>query len=401
MTRTGGVSVGLASLARGLFSAATAAIAVICRYAAFVITDSAFLTGLLDTAYTLAFAGAAYWLASGRAPMSARTSIVVGGLVSAAATAVVGLLTPLREYVWLVLLLLVIGVVTGLNYPAWYSLLRGGREVNELREWIGTYESVRIGAILVGTAGSGLVAHQLGLEATMVLVASVFAAVGLLALAFPRQRVGDPSQPEHTEPPPVHFDVAIHRRIRLLLGLLAAMQLMVAPIIAVTPVLAVEGVDGGIAHVGVLFALFSAGAALQFVAMNAVARGVRAPVLVAITVALMLGSAVLAAVWDTVVSAGLLMASFGFGVASIGTLVNAEIQTSLPEALRDQYVSKYALIAAIPFAVGSGLWGLTADFVPVPNIAVVSTVLIAAALLLVWRWVRGRGVDYGGPSMRN
>ncbi|OOK75866.1 putative membrane protein [Mycobacterium kansasii] len=57
-------------LARGLIAAATAAFATMWRYAGFAFTNSAFLTGLLDTAYTLAFAIASYWLTIRRAPLS-------------------------------------------------------------------------------------------------------------------------------------------------------------------------------------------------------------------------------------------------------------------------------------------------------------------------------------------
>lgn len=68
------------------------------RYAGFAFTNSAFLTGLLDTAYTLAFAIASYWLTIRRAPLSGRTVIVASGLISAAVIMVMALLTPLHAY---------------------------------------------------------------------------------------------------------------------------------------------------------------------------------------------------------------------------------------------------------------------------------------------------------------
>lgn len=181
-------AVGLArlTLARGLFSAGNAAIAVVWGYAVFVINNSAFLTGLLDTGYTLAFAAASSWLTIRHQLLAARTSIVVNGLISATVTAAVGLLTALNDYVWLLLLVVVIGVGTGVNYPAWFAQLRRGRDGNELHGQIGTYESFRVVAVLSGTAGGGLLAHVLGLKPTTLLIAVAFATGGLLALTFPR-----------------------------------------------------------------------------------------------------------------------------------------------------------------------------------------------------------------------
>lgn len=394
VTRTGSKAVGLArlSLTRGLISAATAAVAIVWRYAAFVFSNSAFLTGLLDTAYTLAFAAASYWLTTRRTPLSGRISIVASGLISAAVTVVLALLIPLHAYLWLLLPAIVIGVVMGVNYPAWYSQLRRGRDSNELHGQIGPYEAFRVVAVLGGTAGGGLVAHLLGLESTTLLIAVVFAAGGALALTFPRSDAEAPPDREQTGNP-AHHDPEVLHRVRLLFGLLAALQLMLAPIVAVTPVLAVEGIDGGIAHVGVLFALYGAGSVLQILTTRAAASGVGVRVLVSAPLTLMLACAVLAAIRETMVSAGLLVVSFGFGVASIGTLINAEIQSSVHESVRDQRVSTLALIFSIPLAVGSGLWGLAADFLAVPTIAIITTTLTAAIaflLLVSWRRVSGR-----------
>ncbi|ETW24216.1 hypothetical protein MGAST_09745 [Mycobacterium gastri 'Wayne'] len=380
-------------MTRGLISAATASIAVVWRYAAFIFTGSAFLTGLLDTAYTLAFAAASYWLTTRGAALSGRTSIVASGLVSATVTMVMALLIPLHQYLWLLLPAMVIGAVTGVNYPAWYSQLRRGRDSNELYGQIGPYEAFRVAAILGGTAGGGLVAHLLGLQPASSLIAVVFAAGGGLALTFPRPNAvaaphrKQPGNPAHADDP------VVYHRVRLLFGLLAALQLMLAPIVAVTPVLAVEGVDGGVAQVGVLFALYATGSVLQVFTTRAAARGVGVRVLVTVPLTLMLTCAVLAAVRDTMVSAGLLMVSFGFGVASIGTLINAEIQSAVHESVRDRHVSTLALIFSIPLAIGSGLWGLAADFLAVPTIATITTLVtaaIAALLLVSWRRVSGR-----------
>ncbi|GFP51331.1 hypothetical protein LAUMK22_05251 [Mycobacterium kansasii] len=371
------------------------------RYAGFAFTNSAFLTGLLDTAYTLAFAIASYWLTIRRAPLSGRTVIVASGLISAAVIMVMALLTPLHAYLWLLLPTVVVGVVLGVIYPAWYSQLRRGRDSNELYRQLGPYEAVRVVAILIGTAGIGLVAHVLGLEPATLMIAAVFAVGGSVALTFPRSDPDDIPAPQQTETPPRPADREIDHRVRLLFGLLAALQLMLAPIVAVTPVLAVEGIDGGVAHVGLLFDLYSAGGVLQFVTTRAAAHGIGVRVLVSAPLALMLGSATAASVLDDMVSAAFLMVSFGFGVASIGTLINAEIQSSVHESERDQHVATFALILSVAFAVGSGLWGLAADFLPVPTIAIITTVstaVIAALLLVSWRRVSGRWSKSGDPG---
>ncbi|KZS69161.1 hypothetical protein A4G29_12685 [Mycobacterium kansasii] len=386
VTRTAGSTVGLVRLVltRGLISAATAAIAVIWRYAAFAFTDSAFLTGLLDTAYTLAFAAASYWMTTQRARLSGRTSIVASALISAAVVVAMALLTPSQQYLWLLLPALVIGVATGVNYPAWYAQLRHGRDSSELYGRIGVYEAFRVAAVLGGTAGGGLVAQLVGLESTTVLIAIVFAAGGSLALSFPRLHSGA-AKPEQTRPTAHPDGPEVHDRIRLWFGLLAAVQLMLAPIVAVTPVLAVASGAGGVGHVGVLFALYGAGSVLQVVTTRAASCGVSVRLLVSVPLGLMLACAVLAAVRSTTLTTGILMVSFGFGVASIGTLINAEIQTSAHESLRDRRVSTFALIFSIPLAVGSGLWGLAADFITVPTIAIMATIATAAIAALLLR----------------
>jgi len=313
---------------------------------------------------------------------------------------VLGLLLSPNDYWWRLLLVVVIGAIMGLSYPAWYALLRRGRDGDEFYGQIGIYESCRVVAVLLGTSGCGLLGRLLGLETTTVLIAVVFAAGGLLALSFPRSRAGDRMPPKRADGPVGPLDAQVHHRIRLLFGLLAAIQLMLAPIVAVVAVLAVRDDHGGVAQVGLLSSLFGAGSAAQFVTTKVAARGVNVRVLVSAILTLMLGCAVLAAVWDTAVTDALLMVSFGFGVTSIGTLINAEIQLSVPESVRDRYVSGFALVFALPLAAGSSLWGLAADYLPVPTIAVISTTstCVVAILLLAWRRVSGHRAVQGDPE---
>lgn len=383
------------SLTRGLISAASAAIAVVWGYAVFVVNHSAFLTGLLNTAYTLAFAAASSWLTMRYHGQSGRNTIVATGLIRAATVAAIALLAPLNAFGSLLSLVLVVGAATGATFPAWYSEFRRGRDGTPLHAEIGTYESFRVLAVLGGTVGGGLVAHLLGLQTTMLVIAAMYAAGGLLALTFSNAETTEPNRTAPAEPastPPGHRDRQVNHRVQLLFGLLAVLQLMLSPITAVTPVLAVEGVDGSVADVGLLIGLYGAGSVMQFITTKAAARGVGVRVLVSAPLALMLGCASLATAWDTVVSAGILMVAFGFGVASISTLINAEIQASVHESKRDKRVSTYALVFSLPQAIGSGVWGLVADFLAVPTIAIIataSTALIAFLLLVSWRQVSG------------
>lgn len=54
-------------------------------------------------------------------------------------------------------------------------------------------------AILIGTAGIGLVAHVLGLEPATLMIAAVFAVGGSVALTFPRSDPDDIPAPQQTE----------------------------------------------------------------------------------------------------------------------------------------------------------------------------------------------------------
>lgn len=388
MARAADQTISLARLSatRGLFSSATSAIAIVWGYAVFVIDNSALATGLIDAAYTLSFAAASTWLSIRNHRLAARTAVVVGGLIAASVLAVTGLVTGLRDYLWLLLLAVVIGLVTGTNYPAWYSLLRQAGGGDQLVRRIGSYESLRVVAVLGGTVSAGLIAHIMGVEPTGLLIAGAFAAGSFLALSIPRLAKRDHEVPQQARTPGVP-DADVARRVRVLYGLLAVIQLILAPIVAVTPVLAVESVGGGAAHVGILAALYGAGGALQFLVTKA-ARGAAVHVPVSAVLVLMLASATTAVVVDNFFSAGLLMASFGFGVASIGTLINAEIQSSAPESERDRRVATFALVFSLPMAVGSGLWGLGADFVTVPALAVIASGLTAAlaALVFLTQW---------------
>jgi predicted MFS family arabinose efflux permease len=253
-------------------------------------------------------------------------------------------------------------------------------------------------AVLAGALSGGLLAHHLGLQRTALVIGAVFAAAGLLALTIPRS---DASEQTGTGAKGKRRDLAapgVYRRIRLRLGLLAAIQLVLAPIVAVIPVLAIEGVDGDARHVGMLTALYGLGSMFQILATKAVLHGVAPRIVVSTCLALLVACAVWALIRDSLVSAAGLMVSFGFGVASIGTLVNTAIQTSVPEEGRDHYVARFALVYTVPLAVGSGLWGLLADFVPVPTIAVISTVLVVTLLPAAWSVARRRGESEVGSE---
>lgn len=383
-------------LTRGLFSMAAAMVAVTCGYEAFAATDSAFLTGLIDTAYTLAFAGAAFWAGRRHQPLPPRASIAVGAILAAAVIGLAGVLTPLALYSLPLLVALVVGGFMGLNYATWYSLLRRGSEGEELLGQIGTYESFRVFAVLLGSVGGGVVAHAIGFESTLLVVAAALVGGGLAVLRLPvgtkvvppegRAEAGRESDIGPTDTArtvaPGAPDVHVRRRILLMYCLLGSVQFLLAPISSVTPVLAAESHRGSVAHVGVLFGLYGLGSVLQVVTTRIAARGVAAEPLVLLLLPGMIGAALLAAVWTADVSAGLLMLSFGFGVASIGTLINGKIQASVPESMRHKYVSNFAVIFALPWAAGSAAWGLAADFVPVPTIAVFATVLVGILLAI-------------------
>jgi MFS family permease len=231
-----------------------------------------------------------------------------------------------------------------------------------------------IGGVLLGVTGAGLV---FGINAVS------FAAV-LMALFLIRT---DPARQQQQR---TVRDLLVggfaytwrHRRIRMMIVVIAVMSFFGSPVTALLPIFAADVFGQGASGFGTLAAAMGAGSVLGALAIGR--RGRVTPRLIA--GALVVQGTILilfASIPVFAVGVGLLVL-FGSAFLIVVSGTNSDIQMHVDEAVRGRVISAWLLAFGATYPAGSLLAGLLAEMWGAPATMVVGGAVCAVSGLVMW-----------------
>jgi MFS family permease len=285
---------------------------------------------------------------------------------------------------WILVLMAVLGVTTGVDIPARQSfLIQMVEDRNDLPNAIALNSSIFNAARLVGPAVAGFAIAAIG-EGWVIMVngaSYVFVIAALLAMRLPPRVL--PSQPG----PVLHrlregFTYAVgFRPIRAVLLLVATVALLGVPFTVLLPVIANDILGGGPRTLGFLMAATGLGAlsAALYLAARSSVRGLgRIIVAAAMTFGL---SLFLLAFARSLAVALPLLALAGFGMMAQMASSNTVLQTLVDDDKRGRVMSFYTMAFIGTAPLGSLLAGTVASRFGAPaTLALGGAACMAAAL---------------------
>ncbi|HEX2069401.1 MAG TPA: MFS transporter [Actinomycetota bacterium] len=306
----------------------------------------------------------------------------VSMMVSAGALAIL-VWTDQASLFWVMALTFTLGTGFTFNGTTWQaympSLVPPESMVNAIALNSAQFSMARVigpavGGVLLGVAGAGLI---FGINAIS------FLAV-LIALALIRTASG-PAQQRSTV-----RDLLVggfiytwrHRRIRMMIVVIAVMSFFGSPVTALLPIFAAEVFGKGAAGFGALAAAMGVGSVLGALAIGR--RGSVTPRLIfgalAAQGAILILFAAIPVFW---VGAALLVL-FGSAFLIVISGTNSDIQLHVDEAVRGRAISAWLLAFGTTYPAGSLLAGLLAEAWGAPATMMVGGAICAVSGLVLW-----------------
>jgi MFS family permease len=295
-----------------------------------------------------------------------------------------------------------LGAAGAIETPAYYAL------IPELVPRHQLPAAASLGAVninvarAIGPALAGLLIAKLGVGWVFALNTLSFVFIPLVLLAWRRQIVAGPEDPERFLPALraggryVRHD-PVTRRILLRLGLFVAPA---TAIWALLPLLATQRLGMSAGGYGLLLGALGVGAVLGALILPRVSARLSAnPLLLLATVAYAAASIALVLVQSRVLAFVALLPAGAAWIAVISRS-NAEIQLFLPQWVRARGLATYQMVLFGSQALGAVAWGLLAEYAGLPNAFLVAAGLLVAgvATLGIWPLIDTQGLDRA-PSM--
>jgi MFS family permease len=293
-----------------------------------------------------------------------------------------GAITPVE----LLLFTFLLGAGSALHGPAWHSSVGELVPRTELSAAVSLNSVAYNLARTTGPALGGLLVAQAGAKAAFLV--NAFSYIGLIAVLLSWRR----HVPARTLPPEAlgramlaglrYARLSPPIRTVLVRGLVFGTA--GSSIWALLPLVAKEGLGGGVATYGVLLGSLGAGAILGALGAAAARRSVAHEQVVRLaTVGFGVGTALAgASPWPVLTVLALLLT----GACWVGTLstLNFTVQISSPRWVVGRTVAIYQMVTFGGMALGSWLWGLLAADAGLTTALVAAGALMGASALLGW-----------------
>lgn len=306
----------------------------------------------------------------------------VSMMVSAGALAVL-VWTNQATLFWVMALTFTLGTGFTFNGTTWQaympSLVPPESMVNAIALNSAQFSMARVigpavGGVLLGVAGAGLI---FGINAIS------FLAV-LVALALIRT-VSGPTQERRTV-----RDLLVggfsytwrHRRIRMMIVVIALMSFFASPVTALLPIFAADVFGKGAAGFGTLAAAMGVGSVLGALAIGR--RGRVTPRLIAGALAVQGAILILFASIPVFWVGAALLVLFGSAFLIVISGTNSDIQLHVDEAVRGRAISAWLLAFGTTYPAGSLLAGLLAELWGAPATMMAGGAVCAVSGLVLW-----------------
>jgi predicted MFS family arabinose efflux permease len=295
-----------------------------------------------------------------------------------------------RIQVWQILVLAVgLGLANAFDVPARTVLVARTVEREDLPNAIALNSSIFHGTRILGPALAGLLVAAVGEGWCFLANAVSFlgAIAGLMLMRLP------PWEPRSDHPPVfahllegVRF-VRGHRRVRLLLLLLAAVCLMGMPYTVLMPIFADGILHGGPRAMGLLMAASGLGAVLGAGTLAGRSR-IRGLEKIAWLGAAAVGLTLACFAYSRVFwLSALLMVPVGLGMVAHMTSNNTLVQMLIPDEMRGRVMALYVMVFTAAMPLGAVIEGFAAHHIGAPlTVALGGLGCVIGAGLFAWRY---------------